>query len=108
MKLSPFAKFKKSLFDALLLQGFRPDSSGHSCEVYFCGFATVQCSVDEYDKKIIIERYYDSELIDMDRYINREIQWTDSAFPEITSIVILCQYLLESIRQDEPILNFDC
>lgn len=102
-KLTPRQKWQKQLFAALAEIGMRANGyTQDSCELYLCGFATVQCSISR--DTLFIERYYDNEMLDIDRHFNRE--FPIEALPDTAPFVALCRRLIASVRNDEPILNF--
>lgn len=102
--MPPFEKWKRDLFRALEAHRFATNSQRTSTEYYICGFATVQVSVSP--ESVEIERYYDNELIDLDRHFHRSIPMPRDAFPDAAAIVTQALSLKSSIRSDEPILNF--
>jgi hypothetical protein len=95
-----FIKFRKLLFDRLILIGMINKTSNNSCEKYWSGFATVCLSIDREHDQLYIERYYDNELLD-----NEFNQNFIFAFDQLDAAVAKCKSLIRTVRNEEPLLN---
>ena len=102
-QMTPFLRYREQLFAELETHGMH--ATGNSTERYWSGFATVQVSLDEARGQLTVERYYDNELIDVDRHFHRDIPTADG-YPPVATISDLCRRLVASVRSEEGILDF--
>lgn len=77
-------------------------------EYYLSGFATVYCGIFLQENVIQIQRYYDSERLDMMKgyHIEKQIPIPAEYSPEFSSKIIqYCKQLKDSVSRDETIFG---
>ena len=103
-------RIKKEIYTLLTKSGFRSEGTQpkNYVEYYLNGFATVFCSIDLDNDRVLIQRYYDSERLDTMKGNHVELS---IPLPEIYSadfvqgVVAKCLKLQKSIRGDESIFG---
>lgn len=97
------SKFKRKVKAECAKIGMEPNKESSrdlSFEKYLWSFATVCLSIDTWNEKLTVERYYDSEIVNERRQVTEVYD-----FKKLDMAIKKCHFLIKTIVNDEPILG---